>query len=181
MKFLFEFFPIILFFIVFKFKGIYAATAAAIAASVIQIAVAYARKRKVEPAMLIGFAVLLVFGGFTLLLRNEAFIKWKPTILYWIFAAVIGGARALYGKNIIRLMLQKQLQVPENVWEKINWSWGGFFALLGGINLFVAYNFSTDVWVNFKLFGLMGLMFIFVIIQSLFLAKYINQQNPESK
>lgn len=177
MKFLFEFFPIILFFIVFKFAGIYAATATAIAASVLQIAVVYARKRRVEPAMLIGAVVLLVFGGFTIALRNEAFIKWKPTILYWLFAVILGGARIGFGRNFIRMMLEKQLQVPDAVWEKLNWSWTGFFAVVGGINLFVAYNYSTNIWVNFKLFGLMGLIFLFAVVQSLFLSKYIKSSD----
>ena len=178
MKFFFEFFPIILFFAVFKVKGIYYATAAAMAASVCQIAYSYVRSRKVEPAMWVSLAVLSVFGGFTLILHNEAFIKWKPTVLYWIFSVTLAVSRAAFGKNLIRSMMGGQITLPENVWERLNASWAVFFAVLGAVNLFVAFRFSTAVWVNFKLFGILGCMLVFVVAQSLLLAPHLERQ-PE--
>jgi intracellular septation protein len=176
MKFLFELFPILLFFIAFKFKGIFFATAVAIIASIIQIAVAYFRSKKVEPTMWISLAVILVFGSATLIFRNEVFIKWKPTILYWIFSGTIFTIRFMFNKNAMKGLLEKQLQLPVQIWERVNMSWGIFFAVLGAVNLFVAYKFSTATWVNFKLFGIMGLVFLFAILQSLFLAPHLPKE-----
>jgi intracellular septation protein len=175
MKMLFEFMPIILFFIAFKFKGIFFATGVAIAASIIQIAVSYFRTKKVDKMMWISLAVIVLFGGTTLILHNEIFIKWKPTVLYWIFAAVIGIGRVAFGKNIIKSMLGTQIELPEPVWTKMNYTWGGFFALLGCLNLYVAYNYPTNIWVNFKLFGILGLMLVFIIVQSVFMAPYVKK------
>lgn len=176
MKFFFELFPILLFFAVFKFKGIYYATAAAIAVSVLQIVFTLLRRRKVEPMMWIGIAVLSVFGGFTLLFHNELFIKWKPTILYWIFACVIAGARIFFNKNAIQLMLASKITLPGRIWDGLAAGWAAFFAFLGGLNLLIAYRFSTAVWVNFKLFGIMGCMLVFVIAQGIILAPYVDKQ-----
>jgi len=173
MKMLFEFLPIILFFAAFKVKGIFFATGVAIAVSVVQIAASYIRTKKVDKMMWISLAVIVLFGGTTLMLHKEIFIKWKPTVLYWIFAGVIGFGQALFDKNIIKSMLGKQVELPEGVWEKLNYAWGAFFAVLGGLNLFVAYNYPTNIWVNFKLFGILGLMLVFVIVQSVFLSPYV--------
>ena len=126
--------------------------------------------------MLISFFVILFFGGATLVLHNEIFIKWKPTILYWIFSMVLVSARVIWKKNLMQTMLGKQIEVPAVVWERLNYSWAAFFAIVGGVNLYVAYRFNTDVWVNFKLFGLLGLMVLFVIIQGLMLAPYISEE-----
>jgi len=176
LKFFFELFPVLLFFAVFKFKGIYYATAAAIAVSAVQIAVTLLRRRKVEPVMWIGLAVLSVFGGFTLLLHNELFIKWKPTILYWIFACVIAGARVFFNKNVMRAMLSSRLTLPGRIWDRLAAGWAAFFAFLGALNLLIAYRFSTAAWVNFKLFGIMGCMLVFVIVQGVMLAPYVDKQ-----
>lgn len=176
MKLLFEFFPIVLFFVVFKFKGIYFATAAAIAASIIQIVFALLKKKKIDPPMWIGLCVLVVFGGFTLIFHNEMFIKWKPTILYWLFAVIIIAAKAGFNRNVIRILLERQLQVPDKVWNTLAISWAAFFALVGAINLFVAYHFSTAAWVNFKLFGIMGFMLVFIIVQTIILAPHLPKQ-----
>ena len=175
MKFLFEMFPIILFFAAFKFRGIFFATGVAIAASLLQIGYTYLKNKKIEPPMLISLAVILVFGGATLIVHNEIFIKWKPTILYWIFAMVLFTARIIWKKNLMQSMLGKQINVPAPVWERLNYSWSAFFALMGGINLFVAYHFPTNIWVNFKLFGIFGLMIVFVIIQGVMLSPYIKE------
>lgn len=179
MKFLFEMFPIILFFAAYKFKGIYVATSVAIAASVAQIAFAYIKNRKVEKPMIISLIVIVFFGGATLLVHNEMFIKWKPTVLYWIFACALLIGRYLFDKNFIKMMLSKQIDMPSHIWDRLNLMWGVFFAAVGCLNLFVAYRFSTDIWVNFKLFGILGCMIVFIIIQGIMLAPYIKEQ-PEN-
>jgi len=179
MKFLFDLFPVILFFIAFKVQGIYVATAVAIAASVGQIGWLWLRGRKIDTMLWVSLAIIVVFGSATLLLHDETFIKWKPTVLYWLFACVLGASEWLFRRNLIRKMLGEQIQLPETAWRRLNFSWVGFFACMGLLNLYVAFNFPTDTWVNFKLFGGMGLMLAFVIGQSLFLAKYVEQK--ESK
>ena len=175
MKFLFDLFPVILFFIVFKTMGIYAATAAAIAATLAQIAWVKYRHGKVDGMLIASGVIIVVFGGATLLLHNEAFIKWKPTVLYWMFAVVLFSAEMFWNKNLIRAVMDKQLALPEPVWRKLNHAWAGFFAIMGLLNLYVAFNFATETWVNFKLFGTMGLMLVFVVLQSLFLGKYMKE------
>lgn len=175
MKFLFDLFPVILFFVAYKFFGIYTATAVAIVATLIQIAWAKLRHGKVEGALIASGAIIVVFGGATLLLHDESFIKWKPTVLYWLFAAVLFASNAWFGKNLIRSLMEKQISMPPAIWNKLNLAWAAFFALLGCINLYVAFNFSTDIWVDFKLFGTMGLMLAFVIGQSLMLNKYMTE------
>src|ERR1035437_7191769 len=129
MKLLFDMFPVLLFFAAFKLKGIYVATAVAIAAAVIQVIYSWARYRKVDTMLWIGMGVLVVFGGSTLLLHNEMFIKWKPTILYWIFSGSILIGHAAMKKNIIRSLMQKQITLPDHVWTKMNLGWGIFFAV----------------------------------------------------
>ena len=121
-------------------------------------------------------AIILVFGGATLALQDETFIKWKPTVLYWLFAAVLAGGELLAGRNLLRALLGAQLELPDAAWRRLNLSWIGFFAFMGAANLAVAYNFSTDAWVNFKLFGGIGLMLLFVLAQGLFLAKYVQEK-----
>jgi len=179
MKFLFDLFPVILFFIAFKLQGIYVATAVAIAASFAQIGWLWLRGRKIDMMLWVSLAIIVVFGSATLLLHDEMFIKWKPTVLYWLFASVLGGSALIFRKNLIRSMLAEQIQLPDPAWTKLNFSWAGFFACMGVLNLYVAFNFPTDTWVNFKLFGGMGLMLAFVIGQGLFLAKYVEPK--ESK
>ena len=181
MKFLFDLFPVILFFVAFKFAGIYVATAVAMGATVAQIAWVWFRHRKVEPMLWVSFGVIAVFGSATLLLQDETFIKWKPTVLYWLFAGSLSIAQLAFRKNLIRAMMGKQLQLPEPAWTRLLWSWVAFFTLMGVANLYVAFNYSTDQWVNFKLFGGMGLMFAFVIAQALFLARYLGEEPPEGK
>ncbi len=173
MKFLFDFFPIVLFFVAFKFAGIYVATGVAIAASLLQVGWLKFRRKRVHPMLWTSLGIIVVFGGATLFLQDETFIKWKPTVLYWLFGVVLAGAALVFRKNLIRAMLAEQVQLPEPIWGRLNWAWVGFFVFMGAANLYVAYNYSTDLWVNFKLFGGMGLMLLFVVIQSVFLAKYV--------
>jgi intracellular septation protein len=174
-KFLFDLFPVILFFIVFKTLGIYAATAAAIIATLAQIGWVKFKHGKVDGMLIASGVIIVVFGGATLLLHNELFIKWKPTVLYWLFAIVLFASEIFWNKNLIRAVMDKQLALPDPVWRKLNHAWAGFFAVLGLLNLYVAFNFATETWVNFKLFGTMGLMLVFVVLQSLFLGKYMKE------
>ncbi len=176
MKFLFDLFPIILFFVAFKVSGIYVATAVAIAATFAQISWLKARRRKVEPMMWISLAIIVVFGGATLLLQNETFIKWKPTVLYWLFAAALTVTPLVSGKNLIRSMMGAQMTLPDAVWSRLNWAWAAFFAFMGVANLFIAFRFTTDTWVNFKLFGGMGLMLLFIIAQAVYLSRYLEDK-----
>jgi intracellular septation protein len=179
MKFLFDFFPVLAFFIAYylpddRSQAIYAATATAIIASVIQIGIYWYRNKKVEKMHLITLAIILVLGGATLLLHDEKFIKWKPTAVYWVFALILTGGQFLLKKNLIKSMLGQQLKLPEQLWGPLNLSWAGFFAAVGCINLYVAFNFSTEFWVNFKLFGILGLLLLFAVCQSVYLARHIS-------
>ncbi|MDB5840242.1 MAG: septation protein [Herminiimonas sp.] len=202
MKFLFDLFPVILFFGVFKWgennpdaaqtligqylsgfisggavsatqAPILLATAVAIIATLGQIGYLLARRKKVDTMLWISLAIITVFGGATIYFNNETFIKWKPTVLYWFFAAALIAGQFVFQKNFIRVMMAKQFSLPDMIWDRLNLAWAGFFAAMGVVNLFVAYNFSTNAWVNFKLFGFTGLMFAFVICQSLILSKYM--------
>ncbi len=175
MKFLFDLFPVALFFVAFKLFDIYVATGVAIATTALQVGFLKLRGKPVHPMLWASFAIIVVFGGATLFLKDETYIKWKPTVLYWLFGAVLAGAELLFRRNLIRAVLGEQMQLPGRVWSRLQWSWVGFFAFMGAANLYVAFNYSTDLWVNFKLFGGMGLMFLFVIGQSLLLAKYTEE------
>jgi intracellular septation protein len=175
MKFLFDVFPVVLFFAAFKLADLYVATAVAIAATFVQVGWLKLRRKRVDPMLWVSLAIIVVFGGATLALRDETFIKWKPTVLYWLFAAALASGVLLFRKNLIRMMLGAQMHLPEPVWARLNWSWTGFFAFMGAANLVVAYNFTTDQWVNFKLFGGVGLMVLFVLAQALFLARHLEE------
>ena len=178
MKFLFDLFPVILFFVAFKYAGIYAATGVAIAATFAQIAWVWFRHRKVDNMLWASLVIITVFGGMTLIFHDEIFIKWKPTVLYWSFALGLSVSVLFFGKNLIRSLLGAQIELPEAVWSKLNWSWVGFFAFMGCANLAVAFAFglSTDAWVNFKMFGGVGLMLVFALGQGLFLSKYMEEK-----
>ncbi|MEF8732502.1 MAG: septation protein A [Candidatus Accumulibacter meliphilus] len=176
MKFLFDLFPVILFFVAYKLADLYVATGVAIAATFAQIAWLLFRGRKIDTMLWVSLVVITVFGGMTLLLHDEAFIKWKPTILYWAFAATLLGGVLFRRKNLIRILMAGQMDLPDAAWDKLNWAWMGFFVFMGIINLLVAFNFSTDDWVNFKLFGATGLTLVFVLAQGLLLSKHIEEK-----
>lgn len=180
MKLLFDLFPILLFFIAFKIKGIYVATAVAIAATVAQIIWSKVRHGKVDTMLWISFAIIGVFGGATLLLHDETFIKFKPSVLYWLFSVILLGSNLLFKKNLMRSLLSEKMALPVRVWDRLNLSWSLFFAVLGFINLYVAFNYSTDTWVNFKLFGFTGMMLVFIIAQSAWLAKYVDEKKENN-
>ncbi|MBK9520552.1 MAG: septation protein A [Rhodocyclaceae bacterium] len=180
MKFLFDLLPVILFFVAFKAYDIYVGTGVLIVATTLQVTWLWFRHRKVDTAQWVSLALVAVFGSATLLLHDESFIKWKPTILYWLFAGIIFGADRFFSRNVIRKMLEQQMRLPDALWRRLSDAWVIFFALMGCLNLYIAFNFSTDDWVNFKLFGGMGLMIAFIIAQGMFLAKYI-EPDPEEK
>ena len=178
MKLLIDFFPIALFFIAFKFAGIYVATAVAMLATLVQIGWLYFKYGKVEPMQWISLGIITVFGGATLLTHNDTFIKWKPTILFWLMGCILIGGQLLMKKNFIKSLMSAQLSLPDEIWQKLLWSWAVFFTVKGGLNLWVAFNYDTDTWVNYKLFGSMGLMLLFVLGQGVYLSKHIQPQ-PE--
>jgi intracellular septation protein len=173
-KLLFDLFPIVLFFIAFKAADIYVATAVAIVASIAQIGWLKLRGRPVEVMQWISLVIIIVFGGLTLLLQDEAFIKWKPTILYWAFGLVLVGGR-IAGRNFLRTVMGSQLALPGPVWDRLNWIWTGFFAAMGALNLVVAYRFDTAAWVNFKLFGTLILTLVFVVGQGIYLSRHLKE------
>jgi intracellular septation protein len=175
MKFLFEFFPVALFFVAIQVWDIFVATGVAIVATFLQVGWLVARHKKIPSMLWASLVIIVVFGGLTLYLRDKTFILWKPTVLYWLFGTVLGGA-ALLGRNLIRTLLSEQMSLPDRVWRRLNWSWVVFFAFMGALNLYVAYNYSEKVWASFKLFGGMGLMLLFVVVQSAFLAKYVEDK-----
>ena len=180
MKFLFDIFPVILFFAAYQLYDIYVATAVAIGASIGQVGWVWLRHRKVDNMLWVSLGVIVVFGGATLLFRDKLFIQWKPTVLYWLFAGVLAIAAFGMKKNLIRSMMEKQVTLPDEIWTRLLLSWIGFFAGMGVLNLYVAYNYSEQAWVNFKLFGGIGLMLAFVLLQALMLAKHVQDKNERA-
>lgn len=202
MKILFDLFPVILFFAVFKLAGanpesaqafassigyaadpqhlaVLLATATAMLATLSQVIWVKFRHGKVDTMLWVSFAIIAVFGGATLLLHDEAFIKFKPSALYWMFAVILLFSRLLFKRNLIRNMMQEKMTLPDSVWDKLNLAWSGFFAVLGVVNLYVAHHYSTETWVNFKLFGATGMMFVFILLHAVVLAKYIEPDEKE--
>ncbi|MEW8201616.1 MAG: septation protein A [Candidatus Thiodiazotropha endolucinida] len=218
MKFLADFFPVILFFVAYKLYGIYVATAVAIASSVVQVAYGWLRKRHVEKMHLITFGILLVFGGLTILLQDRTFIMWKPSVINWLFGVTFLASQYIGKKPLVQRMMESSISVPDPVWKRLNLTWSLFFILLGFLNLYVANDFFVvehqlmeltglqqidydncsqhfqgnelemcntahtleETWVNFKLFGIMGLTLGFIILQAFYLARHINDDEPES-
>lgn len=187
MKLLFDFFPVILFFIAYKMQedpiaGILVATGVAIVASFVQIAVYWWRRRRFENMHVISLAIIVVLGGATLLFQDEMFIKWKPTVINWLFALVFAATQFIGSKPLVRRMMESQIQLPDPVWVRLNLSWVAFFAVSGVANLYVVYHFDTDTWVNFKLFGLLGMTLVFVVLQAVYLSRHItsDEESEES-
>lgn len=203
MKFLFDLFPVILFFVTFKWgeghvaaaqslsseylsglisggiagdqAPILLATAIAMLASVLQIGYLLARRRKVDAMLWISFIIISVFGSLTIYFHSETFIKWKPTVLYWCYGAALFLGQYVFKKNLIRTAMESQIQMPDFVWARLGLAWIGYCIIMGFANIFVAFNFSTDTWVNFKLISIVAIMPAFVIAQSLFLSKYMKE------
>ena len=173
MKLLVDFFPILLFFIAFKLYGIYVATGVAIAASFAQLLYFWRKQGHIEPMQWTSLVIIVIFGGATLLFHNETFIKWKPTVLYWVMSVALVGGWYLMKRNGIRMLMEAQVALPEPIWLKLLWAWVVFFGLMGLLNIWVAYSFDTDIWVNFKLFGGLGLMLVFVLLQAVYMGRYV--------
>ncbi|MBU6437932.1 MAG: septation protein A, partial [Betaproteobacteria bacterium] len=168
---------IVVFFVVFKLQGIFAATAVAIATTVVLIGWQWWRKRHVDVMQWVSLGIIVVFGGATLLFHNETFIKWKPTALYWAMGASLLLSQWVWRKNLLKVLLGEQIDMPLAVWARLSLLWVVFFAAMGVLNLYVAYHYSTDTWVNFKLFGTLGLTIAFVVGQSLYLARHMKTED----
>jgi intracellular septation protein len=175
MKQLFEFFPIILFFIAFKLYGIYVATGVVIVATLLQVAYTWFRHRKVETMQWITLGLIIVMGGATIVLHDEQFIKWKLSIIEWLFGLAFLGSQIIGKKPFVERMMSKSLTLPSSVWRRLNLMWGCFFMGVGFINVYVMFHYNTDQWVTFKTFGVPGLMLLFILLQMVFLYKYIDE------
>ena len=202
MKFLLDFLPIILFFGTFKLADAHAdaaarfatnhlgfavsggvvgpgeaavllATVVVIVATLLQIALLLAARRKVDTMLWVTFALVTVLGGATVWFHNPTFIKWKPSALYWAMAIAFWASQALFGKNVLQSLIGEQLELPAAVWQRLNFAWIAFFALMGVANLYVAYNYSTSTWASFKVFGLTGLMLVFMVIQGIYISRFV--------
>jgi len=202
MKLLFDFLPILLFFGAFKYAEgqkdwaaqfatdhlgfvvsggivgpneapVLLATVVVIVATLAQIGWLVARGRKVDMMLWVSLGLVVVLGGATIWFHSETFIKWKPSVLYWVMGLGFWISRAVFRKNLLQTLMGEQLQLPPAVWQRLNVAWIGFFALMGLANLYVAYSFSTAAWVNFKLFGGIGLMLLFTLAQGLYLSRYL--------
>jgi len=201
MKALFDYFPLILFFVVFKLAGanpdeavamanqyfsgmvsggvieaaqapIMLATVTTIIATFMQIGYLVARRKKVDGMLWFILGVVTIMGGATIYFNNANFIKWKPTVFYWVAALAFLISDLVFRKNMTRALVDKFFLAPDAVWSRLNFAWIAFFLVLGALNLYVAFNFTLDQWVNFKVFGATGLTFAFIIGQTMFLMKY---------
>jgi intracellular septation protein len=204
MKLLFDFLPIALFFASFKFAEahkdwaadfatrnfgfmvsggsvgpseapVLLATVVVIVATLAQVSFLKMRGRRVDTMLWVSLVLVVGLGGMTIWFHNETFIKWKPSVLYWTMGMALWLSQLLLGKNLLKVLLGEQLQLPTRIWHRLNFAWVAFFAGMGLLNLWVAYSFSTDTWVNFKLFGGLGLMLAFTIAQAAYLGRYIDE------
>jgi intracellular septation protein len=177
MKFFFDLFPVILFFAVYSWSGdIYLATMVIIPATIVQVIFARLKFGKVDGMLWASFVLIVVMGGLTLWLHDARFIKWKPTLLYWLFALVFLLAPFLARRNLVQLTLGKEIKLPAPVWTQLNLMWVAFFAVMGGLNIYVAQNYSESTWVNFKLWGLTACMLVFILLQALFIARHARDE-----
>lgn len=181
MKLLFDLFPLVLFFIAYKLYDIYTATAVIIVATFVQVLYVYLKHKRVEKIHVITLVLIIVLGGLTIALQNEDFIKWKPTIVNWGFALVFLGSHYIGQKSIIQRMMDGMISLPEVIWNRLSWLWIGFFILSGVANLYVAFNYDTDTWVNFKLFGLMGMTLVFIVVQGFYINHYMQESDSEAE
>jgi intracellular septation protein len=207
MKLLFDLFPVILFFLVYKIgdgnqeaahalavqyigglisggnvapaqSPIMLATAVAIVATVLQIIYLRARKRPIDGALWLSLGVIVVMGGATIYFHDENFIKWKPTILYWAFAVALFVAQFGFRQNLMRKLMEKQIKLPDEVWGRVGIAWMVFFAAIGVLNLvmaFVVFAGNTSAWVNFKVFGITAIFFVFFLGQAMMLSKHMQE------
>jgi len=176
-----EYIPLVIFFIFYKFADIYWATGSLIVASAIQIAYFLIKKQPIPKRNLVLFGLIAVFGGLTIYMHDDTFLKWKVTIIQGIFAISLLVSQKVFNKNIIKEFLGEALTLPENIWNKLNLAWAIFFAICGLLNWYIAFNFSLETWVNFKVFGLTALTFIFAIGSVLSLYKYMPDEHAQTK
>lgn len=207
MKFLFDFFPVLLFFVAYKGyaalpapvvdaintvlplglragearDAMFFATLVAILAAFVQVGAHWLRTHRFETMHVVSLALIAVFGGLTLALHDPLFFKWKPTLLNWLFGIVIIGSQFIGQKPIMERLMAHAITVPAEAWRNVNLAWGVFFLTMGLLNLYVAYGYSEETWVNFKLFGLTGLTFAFVILQSVYLARFMPDEEPQQQ
>lgn len=177
MRFLIDFFPIVLFVVAFKLEDIYAATAVLMAATVVQTAMLYAMERKLQTLQKVTLVLILVFGALTLYLQDERFIMWKPTVLYAGMAIAMGAALWVWKKNVLHLLLGTQLNMAEWVWARLTVAWIGYFLFMSALNGYVALYYSTEAWVNFKIWGY-AFPVLFILGQGLFIARHIQSDDP---
>lgn len=178
MKLLFDFLPIVIFFVVYKMtNNLILATAVLIPATLLQVGFTWLKHKTVEKMHLVSLALVVLLGGATVLMGDGDFIKWKPTIVNGLFAIVFFASQFVGNKNIIQRMMGDKLELPFKVWRNLNLAWVGFFIVSGLTNLYVAFSFSEEVWVDFKLFGLLGMTLVFIILQGIYLSSHL--QNKE--
>lgn len=180
MKLLFDYFPIICFFIAYKIWGIYVATAVAMGACALQNIVYWCKNRCFEKLHIITFITIFVLGGFTLIFHNAIFIKWKPSIIYWAFSIALFYSQFFTHKNIIFRVLGDKITLPAVAWKRLNFAWALFFIFMGFLNIYVVYHYTTNQWVNFKLFGTLGLTLVFAIAQAVYMTKYVKSLATKS-
>jgi intracellular septation protein len=173
MKQLFEFLPVLLFFAAFKLYDIYVATMVMMGATLIQVALDLILHRKVETMRWITLALVVVMGGATLYLHDVKYIKWKLSIIEWAFGVAFLGSQFIGEKPFVQRMMSGSLTLPPEIWKRLNLLWAGFFTSVGFVNLYVMYHYNDDQWVTFKTFGVPALMLIFIVLQMVFLYKYV--------
>lgn len=177
MKQLFDFIPLLVFFALYKLYDIYVATGALMVVTVLQMAFIWFRHRKLEKTQWLTLLLILVFGGFTLLFHDDVFIKWKVTVINLLFAGALLISQWGFNKPLIKQMLGKELQLPDLIWRRVNLAWAGFFALCAALNTYIAFHLPQDVWVNFKVFGLLGMTLVFTLLTVFYLYRHM----PEEK
>ncbi len=181
MKLLFDFLPILLFFIAYKLADIYVATAVLIAVTLAQVGWIWLRQRRVEKIPLFTAGLVLVLGGATLILHDPIFVKWKPTVVNWLFSMAFLGSCFIGQKPLLERMMGGQLELPAPIWVKLTLAWAAFFFAMGLANLYVAFNFDENTWVNFKLFGMLGLTLVFVLAQAAYMSRHIKSDDSPPK
>lgn len=185
MNFFYEIFPVFLFFMAFKFYDIYVATVVGIVTCFIQVIASRLWQGKWDNKQLLTLVIFVFFGSMTLYFHDPIFVKWKPTIVFWIFGLIILLSQFVTNRPVIRRLMENALQekamIPDAVWRNLNLLWAFFFLTLGSINLYVAYAFSNDAWVNFKFYGVTGALFLISIVQALYLMRYLSSGDKEKK
>lgn len=181
MKLLFDFLPIVLFFVAYKLADIYVATGVLIVATLGQVAWSWLRHRRVEKMPLITAVLVAVFGGATLIFHDPIFVKWKPTVVNWLFAILFIGSCFVGRKTVLERLMGNQMELPAPIWVKLTVAWSLFFVAMGLINLYVAFTFDENTWVNFKLFGILGLTLIFVMGQAVYMSRHLKTDDAPSK